>query len=65
MIDRKKWVKNGQNFKCFEIHRVDSLFNEDSKNIFFFGQGSPHFGEEMARKFRESGQTRETLCYAN
>ena len=27
-----------------EIHREDSPFNEDSKNI-FFGQESPNFGE--------------------
>ena len=27
-----------------EIHRVDSPFSEDSKNI-FFGQGGPNFGE--------------------
>ena len=26
-----------------EIHRVDSSFNEDSKNI-NFGQGGPNFG---------------------
>ena len=37
-----------------EIHRVDSPFNEDSKNIFFC-QGGPNFGGGMARKFRENG----------
>ena len=43
-----------------EIHRVDSLFNEDSKNIFFC-QGGPNFGGQMARKFRETGQKQGNL----
>ena len=40
---------------------VDSPFNEDSKNIIFFGQGGPDFGEWTARKFRENGQKRGNL----
>ena len=43
-----------------EIHRVDSPFNEDSKNIFFC-QGGPNFGGGMARKFRENGQKQGNL----
>ena len=43
-----------------EIHRVDSPFNEDSKNIFFC-QGGPNFGGGMARKFRENGQKQRNL----
>ena len=44
----KKWVKmvkisNASNEN--EIHRVDSSFNEDSKNIIFVGQGGPNFDE--------------------
>ena len=40
-----------------EIHRVDSPFNENSKNIFFF----PNFGGGTARKFRENGQKQGKL----
>ena len=43
-----------------EIHRVDSPFNEDSKNIFFC-QGGPNFGEGIARKSRENGQKQGNL----
>ena len=43
-----------------EIHRVDSPFNENSKNIFFC-QGGPNFGGGMARKFRENGQKQGNL----
>ena len=48
-----------------ETHRVDSPFNENSKNIIFFGQGSPNFGGGTAGKFREMAKTKETYCYAN
>ena len=48
-----------------EIHRIDSPFIEDSKNINFFGQGGPNFGGGTAGKFRKNGQNRETYCYAN
>ena len=47
-----------------EIHRVDSPFNEDSKNIFFareaqiLEEGRPENLEKMAKN-------RETYCYAN
>ena len=49
-----------------EIHRVDSAFNEDSKNIIFFlarkalisGDGQPENLVKMANN-------KETYCYAN
>ena len=44
-----------------EIHRVDSPFNEDSKNIIFLGQGGPNFGEGTAGEFRENGQKQGNL----
>ena len=44
-----------------EIHRVDSPFNEDSKNIILFGQGNPNFGEGRAGKFKENGQKQGNL----
>ena len=43
-----------------EIHRLDSPFNEDSKNI-IFGQGSPNVGGGTAGKFRENGQNQGNL----
>ena len=47
-----------------EIHRVDSPFNEDSKNIFFF-HGGLNFGGGTARKLRENGKKQGNLFYAN
>ena len=54
----KKWAKNDRIFSSSlenEIHMVDSLFNEDSKNIIFF-QGGPNFGGGTFGKFGENGQ---------
>ena len=48
-----------------KIHRVNSPVNEDSKNIIFFGQGSPNFGGRKAENVGEMTKTRETYCYAN
>ena len=47
-----------------EIHRVDSPFNEDSKNIFFF-QGGPNFGGGWPENLEKMAKNRETYCYAN
>ena len=47
-------VKISNAFYENEIHRVDSPFNEDSKNL-FFGQGGPNFGGGTVGKFRENG----------
>ena len=57
-------IKFSSSFKLNEIHKVDSPFNEDPKNIIFF-QGSPNFGGGTAGKFREMGNNREIYCYAN
>ena len=61
MFDRKKWVKISDASYENEIHKVDSPFNEDSKNIFFLarevlisGEGRPKILEKMAK-------TRETF----
>ena len=48
-------IKFSSSFKLNEIHRVDSPFNEDPKNIIFF-QGGPNFRGGTAEKFRENGQ---------
>ena len=54
-------VKNSNPSYENETHRVDSPFNENSKNIIFFGQGSHDFGEGMAGKFREMAKTRKPI----
>ena len=48
-------IKFSSSFKLNEIHRVDSPFNEDPKNI-IFSQGGPNFGGGTAEKFRKNGQ---------
>ena len=50
-----KMIKFSSSFKLSEIHRVNSLFKEDPKNINFF-KGGPNFGGGTARKFRENGK---------
>ena len=59
-----KNIKFSGSFKLNVIHRVDSPFNEDPKNINFF-QGGPNFGGGMAGKVREMGNNRDIYCYAN
>ena len=48
MLDHKKWVKmvkiSNASYEN-EIHRVDSPFNEDFKNLIFFCQGGSNVGE--------------------
>ena len=51
----EKMIKVSSSFKLNEIHRVDSPFNEDPKNINFF-QGGSNFGGGTVGKFRENGQ---------
>ena len=49
MLDKKKCVKNGQNSNASyenEIHRVDSPFNEDSRNITFLASESLFRGRD-------------------
>ena len=46
-----------------EIHMIDSLFNENSKILFF--KGDPKFGGGMARKLREMDNNRDIHSYAN
>ena len=48
-----------------ETHRVDSPFNEDSKNIIFLAREALISGEEQQENFSEMTKTRETYCYAN
>ena len=57
-------IKFSSSLKLNEIHRVDSPFNEDPKNIIFF-QGGPNFGGGTAGRFREISNNRDIYCYAN
>ena len=45
MFDRKKWVKIFNASYENEIHRVDSPFNEDSKNIICLAREALLLGE--------------------
>ena len=57
-------IEFSSSLKSNEIHIVDSLFNEDPKNISFFQVGS-NFGGGTAGKFREMGNNKDICCYAN
>ena len=49
-----------------EIHRVDSPFSGDSKNIIFLVREALILGEGgTPRKLRKMAQNREIYCYAN
>ena len=57
----EKWVKF-PNASCEnEIYKVGSPFNEDSKNVIFFGQGGPNFGGGKVGKFWKNGQKQGNL----
>ena len=43
-----------------EIHRVDSPFNEDSKNIAFLAREALISGERRSENLRKMTKTRET-----
>ena len=57
-------IKFSSSFKLNEIHRVDSRFNEDPKNINFF-QGGPNFGEGRPENLEKMGNNRDIYCYPN
>ena len=57
-------IKFSCSFKLNEIYTVDSLFNEDPKDI-IFSQGGPNFEGGTAGKFRKMGNNRDIYCYAN
>ena len=48
-----------------EIHRVDSPFNEDSRNIMFLAREALISGEGRLENLEKMAKTRETYCYAN
>ena len=48
-----------------EIHKVDSPFNEDSKNIIFLAREALISGEGRSKNLGKMAKTREAYCYAN
>ena len=54
-------MKFSGSFKLNEIHRVDSPFNEDPKNIISF-QGGPNFGEGRPVNLGKMGNNRDIYC---
>ena len=46
-----------------EIHRVDSPFNEDSKNIFFLAREALISGERWPENLGKMAKNRQTYCY--
>ena len=60
----KKMIKFSSSFKLNEIHRVDSPFNEDPKNI-FFPREALISGEGRPENLGKTGNNREIYCYAN
>ena len=48
-----------------EIHRVDSLSIEDSKNIIFLAREALISGEGRPENLGKMAKNREIYCYAN
>ena len=68
MLDHKKWVKRGKISDAsyeIEIHRVDSPFNEDSKNIIVLASEALISGEGRPKNLGKMAKNRDTYCYAN
>ena len=67
-LTAKRIVKNDKissSFKLNEIHRVDSPFNEDPKNIIFFSREALISGEGRPENLGKMGNNRDIYCYAN
>ena len=48
-----------------EIHRVNSPFNEDSKNIILLAREALISGEGRLEDLGKMAKNRESYCYAN
>ena len=48
-----------------KIHRVNSPFNEDFKNIIFLAREALISGEGRLENLRKMAKNRGTYCYAN
>ena len=58
-------IKFSGSFKLNEIHRVDSPFNEDPKNINLFFREALISGEGRPENLGKMGNNRDIYCYAN
>ena len=58
-------VKISHAFYENEIYRVDSPFNDDSKNIIFSSRKALISGEGRPENVGKMAKNRETYCYAN
>ena len=65
MLDHKKWIKISNASYENEIHRVDSPFNEDYKNIILLAREVLISGEGRPKNLGKMAKNRETYCYAN
>ena len=57
-------IKFSSSFKLNEIHRVDSPFKEDPKNI-IFSREALISGEGRPENLGKMGNNRDIYCYAN
>ena len=58
-------IKFSSSFKLNEIHRVDSPFNEDPKNIIIFSREALISREGWPENLGKMGNNRDICCYAN
>ena len=57
-------IELSSSLKLNEIHTVDSLFNEDTKNI-TFSREAVISGEGRSENLGKMGNNRDICCYAN
>ena len=57
-------IKFSSSFKLNEIHKVDSPFNEDPKNI-IFSREALILGEGWTENLGKMGNNRDIYCYAD
>ena len=57
-------IKFSSPLKLNEIHKVDSPFNEDHKNLLFSREALVS-GEERSEKLGEMSNNKDSYCYAN
>ena len=65
MKSGSKMVKISNDSHENEIHRVDSFFKEDSKNIIVLAREALISGEGRPENLGKMVKNREIYCYAN
>ena len=58
-------IKFSGSFKLNEIHRVDSPFNGDPKNVILFSREALISGEGRLENLGKMGNNRDIYCYAS